>query len=231
VTLVATLALALTAAGCASATAGPQNPSAPHNPSGPQHASPPHPARSRGRAALMAHLAILRRPAAKTDTEPALEAQLRQMAHEGCASLFADPSLTRLATITRDGTRVYVVVFRPSSCWPECSGTARTCMRHLPRQAMVAVIPVTSGQNYRQFATLRELEAGLARSGDQSAGFVLVPDGVTRVVRRVITPNGRPYQLARKVRNNLAIFPHQAQGTMIWLNAAGRVIGPARLRF
>src|SRR5579872_2623571 len=92
--------VALVAAGCASATAGPSG-----------HPSGPAPA---GRTALLAHLGILRRAATQADSSPALKATLTRLARGGCESLVADPGFTRLAAVTRDGARAYIVAFKPA---------------------------------------------------------------------------------------------------------------------
>jgi hypothetical protein len=199
--------MALVAAGCASATAGPSG-----------HPSGPTPA---GRTALLAHLGILRRPAAKTDSSPALAATLKQFAHVGCDSLTADPGLTRLAMVARDGTRVYVVAFKPARCVPHCTGTGRMCMRPLPLVETVAVL--AGGRQFPQIATLPELQTDGAVAIDHSLRFVLVPDGVVRVVVQV-TSSGRPFETTALVRSNLAVLHIHAAATMIWLNAGGRIV-------
>jgi hypothetical protein len=199
--------MALVAAGCASATAGPSG-----------HPNGPAPA---GRTALLAHLGILRRPAAKTDSSPALAATLKQFAHVGCDSLIVDPGLTRLAMVARDGTPVYVVVFKPASCVPHCTGTARMCIRALPRVETVAVL--AGSHEFPQIATFPEVETGAAVAIDHALRFVLVPDGVVRVAVQV-TSSGRPFETAAPVRNNLAVLHVHRPATMLWLNAGGRIV-------
>jgi hypothetical protein len=203
------LGLVVALGGCASAAAVPSAP---------------------GRQALLSHLALLRRPAGRADSSPALRSELKLLAAAGCDRLVADPSLIRLAAVTPIGTRVYVVAFRPAACVPHCTGTARTCIRQLPREETVAVI---AEQQFPQIATLADLEAGRAVAGltDPAThrfwGFMLVPDGVAGVVLRLFG-QGRPYELSVPVRSNLAVFdlqaPPAAPSDMLWLDRDRHVL-------
>jgi hypothetical protein len=174
----------------------------------------------------LAHLGILRRPAAQTDSSPALRATLTRLAHGGCESLVADPGYTRLAAVARDGTRAYVVAFKPASCVPHCTGTARMCIRPLPRVETVAVL--AGAENFPPIATLSDLESGRAVTADRRWRFVLVPDGVVRVTLQ-ITTSGKPYALTAPVRGNVAVLRAPRPGTMLWLNAAGQIVTRAAL--
>jgi len=206
--------VALVVGGCASASAGPK----------PGRPSSPPPA---GRTALVAHLSVLRRPATQADSSPALRATLTRLAHGGCESLVADPGFTRLAAVTRDGARAYVVAFKPAGCVPHCTGTARMCIRPLPRVETVAVL-AGGVENFPAIATLADLEDARAVAANNSWRFVLVPDGVVRVTLQ-ITGSGKPYAITATVRNNVAVLHAPKPGTMLWLNAAGRTVTRAPL--
>lgn len=204
--------VALVASGCASASAGPAG-----------HPTTPAPS---GRTALLAHLSILRRPATQADSSPALRATLTRLAHGGCESLVADPGYTRLAAVTRDGTRVYVVAFKPASCVPHCTGTARMCIRPLPRVETVAVL--AGVENFPAISTLADLKDARAVAANHSWRFVLVPDGVVRVTLQ-ITGTGKPYAVTATVHNNVAVLRAPKPGTMLWLNASGQTVTRAPL--
>jgi hypothetical protein len=98
----------------------------------------------------------------------------------------------------------------------------------------VAVIP-EPGVTFPLPATPADLasgHAGATLSGRRFELFLLVPDGVARVVLQIAPPTpggaGRPYALGAPVKGDLAAFtlsgPPLSGGNVLWLDRHGRLI-------
>jgi hypothetical protein len=179
-----------------------------------------------GAQALIAKLAVLRRPQTPADRLPA---DLHLVTVNAGRAGAIVPGLTRLVANV-DGARVYMVVMSPvgSRLWPVRLGD------------QVALLAVTSGRAFERFGLpaaglsdprfLFSLAPGrFPPIGNRVAIGEIVPDGVARVSWELSTPGTHPAptHLSPHVSSNVAVASVSRLGLVgrvRWYDAGGRRI-------
>lgn len=188
---------------------------------------------------LLDMLRVLRRPQTKADLDlgPELSSYLgKPLSVWGSA----DPSLVRLAAVTRMAGELFLIPVLPPTRraiakFPAPLRARARELEHEGNGATLGVFGSAAGGYGGCCLTSAQIEAGdgwlTGGRGGLNYLFIVVPDGVSKVAVRPPAASRNDLPAARtSVRNNLVVFifsrPLENPGEITWYGPSGKIIKP-----